>query len=129
MGESTRVDGASPYQVIVQQCPTCESKTVGPERSQLNAAESAQIDCDSRMQEPGRRNKASVPPSRRRAVLMRDRHRCQAKGCRSTNFLEVHHLTARKRGGDNSEQNLITLCSRCHQHLHERAMAHCHPRE
>ncbi|MBC8367586.1 HNH endonuclease, partial [bacterium] len=121
LGESTRVDsGGSPYQVVVQHCPICESKTVGPERRQLSTAESAQIDCDSSVLAPGQRNKSSILPSRRRAVLMHDGHRCQTKGCRSTNFLEVHHLKPHNRGGDNCEENLITLCSSCHRHLHER---------
>ena len=121
LGESTRVDsGGSPYQVIVQKCPECESKTVGPEHRRLSAGESAQIDCDSSVLSLGKPNKASIPPSRRRAVLIRDKHRCKAKGCRSTSFLEVHHIKPRSRGGDNREENLITLCSSCHRHLHER---------
>ncbi len=120
LGESTRVDGGSSYQVVVQQCPECEEKTVGAKRRRLSSAESAQIDCDSQVLLPGKRIKASIPPALRRAVLMRDGRRCQAKGCRSTSFLEVHHIKARSRGGDNSEANLITLCASCHRHLHER---------
>ncbi|MBC8366286.1 HNH endonuclease, partial [bacterium] len=121
LAESTRVDsGGSPYQVVVQKCPSCESKTVGHDHRQLSPAESEQIDCDSSLLAPGERNKASIPPSQRRAVLMRDGHRCQTKGCRSTNFLEVHHIKPRSMSGDNREENLITLCSSCHRHLHER---------
>ena len=122
LAESTRVDsGASPYQVVVQECPACKGKTVGPERRRLSKAESAQIDCDSSVLEAGQRNKASIPPARRRTVLARDAHRCQTKGCRSTSFLEVHHIKSRSRGGDNREENLITLCASCHRHLHERS--------
>lgn len=121
LGESTRVDNtASPYQVIVQHCPECESKTVGVEHHRLSPAESAQIDCDSQVLTPEGRNRSSVPPARRRAVLKRDGHRCQTKGCDSTHFLEVHHIRPRSRGGDNRSENLITLCSSCHRHLHER---------
>jgi hypothetical protein len=121
LAESTRVDsGAPPYQVIVQKCPTCEAKTVGHERRHLCSAESAQIDCDSSVLAPGERNKASIPPARRRRVLIRDKHRCKTKGCRSTSFLEVHHIEPRSLGGNNNEENLITLCSSCHRHLHER---------
>ncbi|MBC8368052.1 HNH endonuclease, partial [bacterium] len=119
--ESTRVDsGRSPYQVIVQKCPACKSKTVGSECRLLSEAESAQIDCDSSLLAPGERNRASILPARRRAVLQRDGHRCQTQGCRSTSFLEVHHLKPRSLGGDNREDNLITLCASCHRHLHER---------
>ncbi len=117
--ESTRVDGGSPYQVIVHHCPSCETKLVGPDRRGLSEAEGAQIDCDSKVLEPGHRNRQSIPPARRRAILIRDGHRCRARGCNATCFLEVHHLKARSEGGDNGEQNLITLCSSCHRHLHE----------
>ncbi|MBC8365946.1 HNH endonuclease [bacterium] len=121
LAESTRVDSSgSPYQVIVHKCPSCETKSTGQQRRGLSAAESAQIDCDSSLLEAGQRNKTSIPPTRRRAVLIRDGHRCQTKGCRSTSFLEVHHIKPRIRGGDNREANLITLCSSCHRHLHER---------
>jgi hypothetical protein len=118
--KSPRGDSASPYQVIVQHCPSCEVKSVGPEGNSLSGAESAQIDCDSSVLAPGKRNRQSIPPARRRAVLIRDDHRCQAQGCGSTRFLEVHHLEARSRGGDNGEKNLITLCAGCHRHVHER---------
>ncbi len=120
--ESPRGDGASPYQVIVQHCPDCGSKTVGPERHALSATESARIDCDSKMLEPGKRNRQSIPPARRRAVLIRDGHRCRVEGCGSSRFLELHHLKPRNKGGDNSEVNLITLCSGCHRLHHERGL-------
>ncbi|MGA8490044.1 MAG: HNH endonuclease [Terriglobales bacterium] len=48
----------------------------------------------------------------RNQVLRRDGWRCQACGAMSN--LEVHHQEFRSHGGDDSEQNLITLCSACH---------------
>jgi 5-methylcytosine-specific restriction endonuclease McrA len=45
-------------------------------------------------------------------VLARDHWRCQNCGCRTN--LQVHHLRFRSRSGDDSEENLITLCYRCH---------------
>ena len=32
--------------------------------------------------------------------------------------LEVHHKEFRSQGGDDSEQNLITLCAGCHSLAH-----------
>jgi 5-methylcytosine-specific restriction endonuclease McrA len=52
----------------------------------------------------------------RHQVLRRDGWRCQCCGARSN--LEVHHKTFRSHGGDDSEQNLLTLCARCHSLLH-----------
>ncbi len=52
----------------------------------------------------------------REQVLRRDGWRCQRCGARSN--LEVHHKEFRSQGGDDSEQNLITVCSACHDCLH-----------
>jgi 5-methylcytosine-specific restriction endonuclease McrA len=116
----TRVDSGTPYQVIVHQCETCAASAVGPERRTLSAVERAQVECDLTVLEPGKRNRRSIPPSRRRAVLLRDGHRCRVRGCGRASFLEIHHLKARSRGGGNREENLIAICSTCHAHLHER---------
>jgi len=45
-------------------------------------------------------------------VLRRDGWRCQS--CGTMLNLEVHHQELRSRSGDDSEQNLITLCAACH---------------
>ena len=113
------MDAGTPYQVVVYQCETCAAKAVGPERSVLSAAESAQVDCDSQVLKPGQRNRRSIPPSRRRAVLLRDGHRCRVRGCASTGFLEVHHIKPRSEGGSNELENMIVVCSNCHRQLHE----------
>jgi 5-methylcytosine-specific restriction endonuclease McrA len=52
----------------------------------------------------------------RNQVLRRDSWRCQSCGTRSN--LEVHHKEFGRRSGDDSEQNLITLCSACHATVH-----------
>ena len=51
----------------------------------------------------------SIRPGLRRAVLARD-DGCTIDGCSSTYRLEVHHILERSRGGDNSAENLTTLC-------------------
>ena len=65
------------------------------------------------------------PPSRldtesyerlRQRVLRRDGWRCQFCGTMSN--LEVHHKQFRSRAGADSEENLITLCTGCHAHIH-----------
>ena len=55
----------------------------------------------------------------RRAVLHRDHHRCRVPGCSNRLWLDLHHLEYFSAGGDNSEANLITLCSVHHQLLHD----------
>ena len=49
-------------------------------------------------------------------VLHRDGWRCQSCGTMSN--LEVHHKEFRSQAGDDSEENLITLCNACHASLH-----------
>ena len=52
----------------------------------------------------------------RNQVLSRDGWRCQSCGMRSS--LEVHHKEFRSHAGDDSEQNLVTLCAVCHATVH-----------
>ena len=52
----------------------------------------------------------------RQQVLRRDGWRCQSCGAMSN--LEIHHKQFRSHSGDNSEQNLITLCTTCHANAH-----------
>jgi 5-methylcytosine-specific restriction endonuclease McrA len=52
----------------------------------------------------------------RNQVLRRDSWRCQLCGTMSN--LEIHHQEFRSHSGDDSEQNLITLCSACHASVH-----------
>jgi 5-methylcytosine-specific restriction endonuclease McrA len=58
----------------------------------------------------------------RQSVLQRDGWRCQL--CGSLRDLQVHHRKFRSRLGDDSAQNLITLCVDCHQAKHDRR-EHC----
>ncbi|MGO8797255.1 MAG: HNH endonuclease [Candidatus Sulfotelmatobacter sp.] len=52
----------------------------------------------------------------RQRVLCRDGWRCQSCGTMSN--LEVHHKDFRSHSGEDSEENLITLCSTCHTSIH-----------
>ena len=53
----------------------------------------------------------------RNQALERDAWRCQF--CGSSNDLHVHHQRSRSKGGDDSLENLITLCANCHRFVHE----------
>ena len=52
----------------------------------------------------------------RNQVIRRDGWRCQSCGTMSN--LEVHHKEFRSHSGDDSDQNLITLCTVCHTDVH-----------
>ena len=57
----------------------------------------------------------------RQRVLRRDGWRCQL--CGSTTSLEVHHQQFRSHSGEDTEDNLITLCNDCHSTAHRPADA------
>jgi 5-methylcytosine-specific restriction endonuclease McrA len=52
----------------------------------------------------------------RQQILRRDGWRCQLCGALSN--LEVHYKEFRSQSGDDSEENLITLCAECHARIH-----------
>jgi 5-methylcytosine-specific restriction endonuclease McrA len=53
-----------------------------------------------------------------RQVLARDSWRCQ--NCGRESYLQVHHLQFRSSLGADILDNLITLCVKCHDKLHDR---------
>ena len=55
----------------------------------------------------------------RQQVLRRDGWRCQL--CGAIMNLEVHHRAFRSHAGDDSEENLITLCVSCHEEIHSQS--------
>ena len=124
-GAGGATDAGPATQIIIHQCPDCGGAAAVTQRGELPLAPAqvAAAACDAQVRHAGGANKATIPPKARAAVLARDRHRCATPGCRSTRFLEVHHVTPRAHGGSNKPENLVTLCSRCHRHAHEGAGA------
>lgn len=52
----------------------------------------------------------------REQILTRDEHICQF--CLATDIrLDIHHITPVRKGGDDTPDNLITLCSYCHARI------------
>jgi Domain of unknown function (DUF222) len=66
----------------------------------------------------GRRT-AVVPPSMRRAVVVRDRH-CRFPGCdRPHAWCDAHHIRHWADGGETAARHLLLLCRPHHRALHE----------
>lgn len=67
-----------------------------------------------------------IPDPIRAEVLERDSFRCTSCGWDRKKrkpedprqFLELHHLIAHAEGGENSAENLTTLCNVCHDRIH-----------
>ncbi len=118
-----RGTAASSYHVVIYQCGTCKRAHVATSRGEQRLSKAAleAALCDAQVLEPGKRNRSTIPPAKRRQALARAKHRCQMPGCHHRHFLEVHHRVPRERGGENDLDNLLVLCSSCHRLLHERA--------
>lgn len=52
-------------------------------------------------------------------ALVRDKYLCQACGWHCNGHLEVHHIKALVRGGEDSLENMVTLCGTCHANAPE----------
>ncbi len=66
-----------------------------------------------------------IPDDVRRAVLSRDEYSCQHCMWNHSKWnkadprhLELHHKIHHAKGGENTEENLITLCTVCHDKVH-----------
>jgi 5-methylcytosine-specific restriction endonuclease McrA len=58
-----------------------------------------------------------IPEEVRKAVYKRDDYKC--RNCHTTKYLELHHIIFRSQGGKDIEENLVTLCNRCHRWAHK----------
>ncbi len=117
-----RAMAAPSYQVHVHKCPDCAKVTTATPLGEvdLSTTEAEAACCDAEIHTPGQRNRTTIPPKTRREVLARDRYQCRRNGCGHTRFLQIHHVTPRAGGGTNNAENLVTLCSVCHNLWHER---------
>jgi len=71
-----------------------------------------------------------IPDDVRREVLRRDQYRCQLCGWSHKEWnpsdprhLELHHIKPHMKGGANTEENLKTLCTVCHDKVHRKGTA------
>lgn len=69
----------------------------------------------------------SIPDNVRREVLRRDGYRCRKCGWSHAEWnpsdprhLELHHILHHVKGGKNTEENLETVCTVCHDDIHKR---------
>lgn len=125
-------DGRASYQVVIGICEACEraTQTGAGEPVEVSPNVGAMASCDAQrlgrvsgethvgIRPRAERASQTIPPSVRRAVLLRDKHRCQVPGCRHATFVDVHHLRARADGGQHEACNLLTLCNAHHRACH-----------
>ena len=66
------------------------------------------------------RKTRTVPAAMRRALEVRDEHRCTFPGCDRHRYLDAHHAEHWADGGATKLDNLVLTCRRHHVLLHER---------
>jgi hypothetical protein len=113
-------------QTAVTTCKTCKQSFIegAGEACALDPATAARLTCDAEYigdleSDELTRVKPTVPAAIRRKVFHRDNFKCVVPGCRSTRFLDLHHLEHREDGGGHSMSNCCVLCFGCHQRHHE----------
>ena len=113
-------------QTAVTTCKTCKQSFIAcaGEALPIDQATVARLTCDAAYigdleSDELTRVKPTVPAAIRRKVFHRDNFKCVVPGCRSTRFLDLHHLEHLANGGDHSMSNCCLMCFGCHQRHHE----------
>jgi len=110
-------------QIAITKCETCSQawQHAAGRKIAISEAEYETAACDAqliRSLDAPQRAKRAVPPATERAVRQRDGYRCAVPGCRSAQFLHVHHVVWRSHGGGHGMENLTTLCGGHHAAVH-----------
>jgi hypothetical protein len=128
-----RDEGRASYQVALTVCEHCrrgmqqgrgELVEVPEEIVEMAACDGQDVGHAERAHvganDVGRPKRATqtIPPALRRQVMRRDGARCRVPGCRHAVFTDVHHLRLRSEDGENTIENLVTLCSAHHRAIH-----------
>jgi 5-methylcytosine-specific restriction endonuclease McrA len=120
----------APYQVALTVCEYCDRAwhDATGRSIEVPASTLEQARCDAQhvgnvLCEAAARAYQEIPPATARLVLRRDHGRCQVPGCRSSRWIQIHHIVPREHGGSNDPCNLICLCSAHHQALHRKQIA------
>ena len=117
--------GRARHQIGIQVCPGCKRawQDGGGARVEIDAARLERAECDAQHigsldGDKPERAIQTIPPATVRFVWRRDHGACRVPGCRSARGLEIHHLAHRENGGGHAAENLILVCSACHQAHH-----------
>ncbi len=119
-------DGRAPYQIALTVCERCDRASHDASGRAIDVPPSTLAQARCNAQHLGRLDAAEparavqdVPPAVQRLVHRRDRGRCTVPGCRSTRWLQLHHVLAQALGGTHDPSNLCCLCFAHHQSLHQ----------
>lgn len=112
--------------LVLYQCRSCRRTEIetGAGPVELDQPAAQRLACDAKrceLESEGRTvsHGGPLPAPVRRAVLLRDRMRCRSPGCTRRRYVDVHHIEPREHGGAHSRSNCVTLCTSCHERIHD----------
>jgi hypothetical protein len=121
-GGSDRDIKRAKFQTLTVACPSCEytAQEGAGVRVPIGAADRERAECDAqRIAVDGTRTTQDVTPKKRQAIHRRDGGKCCVPGCRSSRYLEIHHIVPQADGGSHELDNLTLLCDGHHHALHD----------
>ncbi|HEY1551051.1 MAG TPA: HNH endonuclease [Kofleriaceae bacterium] len=112
--------GRAKHQIMISKCDSCAAawQDGAGSKQPLDAADLARAECDAQRVDLARATQ-DVAPRVMRFVKRRDGGRCCVPGCRSSRYLEIHHVVPRESGGGHSPENLTLVCDGHHRALHQ----------
>jgi hypothetical protein len=124
-GSSDDESGRAKHQILITRCDACSAgwQEGAGSKQPLDAADLARAECDAQRIGADQRATQDVPPKTVRFVRRRDGGRCCVPGCRSSRYLEIHHVVPRESGGSHAADNLTLLCDGHHRAHHEGKLA------
>jgi hypothetical protein len=118
-------EGRASYQIAMTVCEQCgrgyqqgagELLEVGSEIVEMAACD-AQTIGSTHVGRPARATQ-TIPPAIRRQIVRRDHGRCAVPSCRSSRFLDIHHVRPRAEGGTHDPAMMTLLCGAHHRAVH-----------
>jgi 5-methylcytosine-specific restriction endonuclease McrA len=112
------------HQIVVNVCRACgmaRQSAAGVDIA-LSPSELERAECDAERIDERGHVKQDIPPATRKLVRRRDGDRCTVPGCRSAQFIDVHHIVPRAEGGGHEPENLTLLCGAHHDAFHDRRL-------
>ena len=126
-----RVAGRARYQIVTNICRSCRvaRQEAAGVHVALSSAEVERAMCDAEHIDARGHVKQDIPPATRKLVRRRDGDRCTVPGCRSAQFLDIHHIVPRSEGGGHEPENLTMLpLRRTSRRASRRPVDHPRPR-
>ena len=122
--------GRAKFQIAITRCDRCrQARQDGAGTSvAIDDAALSRAECDAQLLGSldgagPERAVQGIPPATRRFVVRRDGGRCCVPGCRSSRYVEIHHIVPREHGGTNEPSNLASLCDGHHVAHHRGLLA------